>query len=630
MQIKAWFLAVFAVLQNFFIMVGVLPMGTPHVEYGGTPYEAQVIAEPMAIVENGGSDYKIVVSESASASEVTAANELQTYIAQISGCTLPIVPDTAPVTEHEICVGLTSREGEYYTLDRGGLGDEGFVLKVFDERLVIAGGALRGTLYGVYTFLEERLGCRWFTPELSVIPENSDIIIDKQLDDKQVPIFEYRDDFWTAVQDAPFKAKQKLNSSAMNIAPLGEEYGGGVSYADFAHSMERLVPDSLFDTHPEYFSYRESEGKRTTRQRCLTNPDVLALTIETARNTLNANPSAKIMSITQNDNQDYCQCENCKAMDEQYGGPSGTNIWFVNAVAEALEEEFPNVQFDTFAYQYTRSAPTGIAPRDNVIVRLCSIECCFAHPLSECGHERHEDLLETVADKPSTFAADIEGWSAISNTLYVWDYTTNFREYMLPFPNLHVLSANMQYFAENNVKGVFEQGNHTGGKSGEFGELRAYIIAKLLWDPYADVEYHMTDFMKAYYGEEAAGYIKDYIDLITYKVKELSHLFIFNRSNEVFTLSRKEAQKADALWKAALESSDITEQQRLNIERSELSYRYFKGCVFLSEFSLLNPNRVKENEKLYNDIKDHGIARLTEWTDLSGSPSFLLRPSDWS
>ena len=392
--------------------------------------------------------------------------------------------------------------------------------------------------------------------------------------------------------------------------------------------MEALVPNGLYDAHPEYFSYRKDEGKRTLAQRCLTNPDVLAITIQNARTTLLNNPNAKIISITQNDNQDYCQCDNCQAMDNALGGPSGTNIWFVNQVAEALEAEFPNVQFDTFAYQYTRSAPKNIVPRDNVIVRLCSIECCFAHPLEVCGHERGENMIEQAMEKPSSFAKDLKDWSEITNTLYVWDYTTDFREYLLPFPNFHVLSPNIQFFASHNVKGVFEQGNHTGGKSGEFGELRAYIIAKLLWNPEADVEYHMMDFMRHYYGEEAAGYIKEYIDLITNKNTQISHLFIFNRSDEIFHLTSAERKKIDKLWADAL-ASDITEQQRLNIERSQLSYRYYKAAKLYDEFSLLSFNRMEESKKLYDDLKRHGIQRLTEWDDLPDDPFFLLTPENW-
>ncbi|NLX79899.1 MAG: DUF4838 domain-containing protein [Clostridiales bacterium] len=626
MKVTAVIVALLTLLQNFFTMIGFFPLKQTEIDYGGIPYEEPVIVEPMTIIKDGASEYRIVLSDSASVSERTAAEELQYYLREISGVTLPIVSDSTEPQGKEICLGQTSREGVFYTVDRSDLGDEGFILKVFDERLVIAGGALRGTLYGVYTFLEERLGVRWFTPDLTVIPEASEVIIDKQLEDKQVPVFEYRDDYWLSAYDCNWKPKQKLNSCVNGV--IDEKFGGGISYAYFAHSMEWLVPAELYDEHPEYFSYRKDEGKRTLDQRCLTNPDVLAITIENARRVLQSNPNAKIISITQNDNQDYCQCANCQAMDNLYGGPSGTNIWFVNHVAEALEDEFPNVQFDTFAYQYTRSAPTGIVPRHNVIVRLCSIECCFAHPLEKCGAERGDNIIEKSMDQPSSFARDIKNWSEISENLYVWDYTTNFREYLLPFPNFHVLSPNMQFFMNHNVKGVFEQGNHTGGKSGEFGELRAYIIAKLLWNPYADVEYHMMDFMRHYYGVEAAEYIKEYIDFITNKNTQLSHLFIFNRSDEMFHMTASERKMVEKLWENAL-NSDITEQQRENIERSYLSYRYYKATKLYDEFSLLSFTRMEENKKLHADMKRLGIKRLTEWHDLPDNPWFLLPPNEW-
>ena len=82
------------------------------------------------------------------------------------------------------------------------------------------------------------------------------------------------------------------------------------------------------------------------------------------------------MSLTQHDNQKYCECENCKALDEANGSHAGTMITFVNTVAERVKAagDYDNVVFDTFAYQYTRKAPTAVVPREDVIVRLCSIE----------------------------------------------------------------------------------------------------------------------------------------------------------------------------------------------------------------------------------------------------------------
>ncbi len=608
------------------------------IDYGGTKYVAPVITEWLTLVNNGESDYFIIKGAACSPSETTAAAELQKYIAQISGKTLELKTDAAETGAHEIIVGNTTRESaSTFTVDRAMLGDEGFMVKVIGEKLVIAGGELRGTLYGVYNFLEQNLGCRWFTPEVSVIPNNTTVKIDATLNYTQKPVFEYRYQDWNCTLDENWRVKQKMNEGTDY-----PEYGGTLFYANGCHSMSSLLPETYFADHPKYFSFREDINDWTVDQRCLTNPDVLAIVTQNVKDALLASPRARIVSITQNDNGNYCQCPDCKAMDALYGGPSGTNIWFVNKVAEALEGQFPNVQFDTFAYQYTRTPPKNIVPRDSVIVRLCSIECCFSHPLQECGimRIRSENRLDKfpfieldsraarTADTEAAFANDMKGWSAICKNLYAWDYTTNFMMYLNIFANFQVLQPNMQFFAENNVKGVFEEGN-AASKSGEFGELRAYILAKLLWDPTCDVEYLMDDFLNGYYGEDSAKYIKEYIDIITNKTLNTSqHIYIFQWQYEGLIFTAAERKQIDALWDKA-EANAGNAKQLENIQRSRLSFRVYKANLFMGEFSPLNVNRLKENEKLYNDIVDAGITYMTLGGPISTTPNFWQTPADW-
>jgi len=172
-------------------------------------------------------------------------------------------------------------------------------------------------------------------------------------------------------------------------------------------------------------------------------------------------------------------------------------IRFVNAVAEDIEEEFPHVAISTLAYQYTRRPPKYVKPRDNVIVRLCSIEASFSVPLAD---ERN---------KP--FRDDIIGWSKICDRLYVWDYVTNFRHHIMPHPNLRVLGPNVKFFADHSVKGIFEQGAYT-TNGAEMAELRAWVLAKLLWDPSRDGDALTNEFIEGYYGP-AAPHIKAYLEV---------------------------------------------------------------------------------------------------------------------
>ena len=165
-------------------------------------------------------------------------------------------------------------------------------------------------------------------------------------------------------------------------------------------------------------------------QRCLSNPDVLKLAIENVRKWIQAIPRANIISVSQNDTFNNCQCEICKAIDDAEGTPAGSLLKFVNAIAESIEKDYPDVRIDTLAYQYTRRPPKTIRPHRNVIVRLCSIECCFAHPLESCSSEANR-----------RFRDDIIAWQPVAPLLYVWDYTPNFGHYQQPFPEFRFPSG---------------------------------------------------------------------------------------------------------------------------------------------------------------------------------------------
>jgi hypothetical protein len=178
---------------------------------------------------------------------------------------------------------------------------------------------------------------------------------------------------------------------------------------------------------------------------------------------------------------------------------------FVNAVAADIEPQFPNVAISTLAYQYTRKPPALTKPRHNVIVQLCSIECSFCRPLAD--------------ERNKAFRDDLVGWSKISDRLYIWDYTTNFRHYVMPHPNLRVLGPNVKFFVDHNVKGIFEQGAYQSYGS-EMAELRAWVLAKLLWDPSHDEELLTNEFIEGYYGP-AAPDIKAYLK-ITHDAVEAS------------------------------------------------------------------------------------------------------------
>lgn len=502
--------------------------------------------------------YAVVLPADPDPAETYAAQELVKYIAQATGKTL----ETASSAEHSIFVGGRGN---------GGLGEEGFRICEENGDLIISGDAPRGTLYGVYTFLEDYIGWRWYDWDCESVKTSDFIQIPAGLNDVQKPVYWLRNSFWyNFLQHHELAAKHKSNQG------ITEDYlGGGVDYTGgLCHTFAYIVPyDLYFAEHPEYFSRVGGtyKGGQYDGQLCLTNPDVLEIAKAYVRNLLKENPDAKLISVTQNDNQTYCKCDNCKKIMEEEGSPAGLMLRFVNAVADDIAADYPGVTIDTFAYQYTRTPPKITRPHENVQIRLCSIECCFSHALDDPDCKNNKKFME-----------DLEGWSKLTDNLHVWDYTTNFGNYSLPFPNLGVLRENAAIFASHSVTGLFEQGTYN-GQGGELGELKAYLLAKLLWDPYMSQEeyqYHINDFLEGYYGPGWQA-VRDYIDAMQ-PGTEGRHCGIFGQ-NGYYGIELETLEDIKRKWDEA--EASASPEQKLRLERSRVSlmlserayYTYFGG-----------------------------------------------------
>ena len=512
-------------------------------------------ANGRILAADGRTNYRIIIAEEPAAPVLRAAMELQRFLEESTHAHFPVGDDSGAVGEREIVVGM-NRHSEALGVEKiDSL--EGFIMKTFGETIVLAGGEPRGTMYAVYSFLQDCVGCRWFTPKVSRIPRRERLVVG-DIDEKREPALEYREPFFNEAFDGDWSARNLMNSAHGQLYPF---MGGKVTYGHFVHTFNVLIPpEKYFKDHPEWFS--EIDGKRTDdhTQLCLTNPEVLEKVIEGVRTWIRENPKATILSVSQNDWRNPCTCPACRALDEAEGSHMGTMLTFVNKVAEAIEDEAPHVAIDTLAYQYTRKAPKTVRPRPNVIIRLCSIECCFAHP------------LEADCPENKAFADDIREWSKIADRLYVWDYVTNFRCYMMPWPNFNVLGPNVRFFANHNVVGLFEQGSYASGGGGEIAEMRAYVLAKLLWDPNVDEWKVRDEFIDGVYGQ-AADAVRKYHDLIHEAVKDPdNHMHIFCDVDNGHMPEDMMVKADDILAEAETRAESEAVRQRVEVVRLGTQY----------------------------------------------------------
>jgi hypothetical protein len=441
--------------------------------------------------------HAIVIPSRATVQEQHAAGELRAHLAEMASEELPIVTDAEVAGQTPIVVGrseLLDRLG--IPVDFPALGEEGLHIETKGPALALAGNK-RGVLYAVYTFLEDHLHCRWLTPDCTTLPRSGTFDI-PEVRRRYLPPLEYRSTDYVCARDADWAARNRLNGQ---WSEADEARGGKVIYRGFVHTFNALVPPGdYFGSHPEYYS--QVNGRRVGpgwSQLCLTNPEVLQIAIGTIREWIGQWPEATLFSVSQNDWHNYCECETCRDLAEREGSQMGPILHFANAIADDIGRDHPDKLIDVLPYQYSRKPPAHARPRPNVVVRLSDIECCFVHPLESDPYN-------------ASFRQDLAEWAKAADRLWVWDYAINYAHSILPFPNLHVLKPNIQFFIGNSVTGIYEEASYF-SPGGELAELRAYVIAKTLWDPSYDTDRAVDEFVAGYYGP-AATPIRDYIDLI--------------------------------------------------------------------------------------------------------------------
>lgn len=561
------------------------------------------------IVENGTSQYHIVSSQISKECERFAASELQKYIYESTNTLVPYFSDKCEKRGKEIIIDVKTRDAKKHCTkeELECLGEEGFLIKSVGDDILITGNTPKGTLYGVYGFLEKFLGFRAFTKDVEKINHSQSLEI-PEINIFETPDFEYRDAYFRFAFDGGFSSKNRLNST---LADLSDAEGGRFKFYNFHHSFDDLVPRSeYFETHPEYFSMIDGERKAT--QLCLSNPDVLEIATKKVFQWIEENPNCRIFSVAQNDevtdNPRFCECEECRKIDEYEGAPSGSVINFVNKIAERVEKVYPHVLIHTFAFTYSRFAPKHIKPRKNVIVRLCNIECEWGRPFSE-------DEKNAPSEKCREFIQNIKDWTKISDRVYIWDYAVNFSNYLQPFPNFYQMAQNIRLYKKLGVGGVLEQGNFSYGGGAAQDDLKAYLIAKLLWNSSLDEDKIIDEFLEGVYGK-GAPYIKEYILLWTKAVSD--HKMTLYDYPDAPYVTDELIEESDRLFSLAEEKETGDTLKR--IQRERLSVEYMKTV------------RIKDDEKrteavdaFAEKVKSFKITEIMERLNLYDSFEFMKR-----
>ena len=507
------------------------------------------------IVDNGRSAYCIVIPENATDCEQFAASELQSFLYQTTGVNLPIKKDTdTSVGAFALSVGNTQRlKNSGFTLENGTTKDV-YAITNKGYTLYLYGNTDRAALYSVYEFLECYTGVRFVAADYTYIPQCEKITIEKNMHKRFDSVVDLRM-YWTcdSMYDALYAARKRLVAHWNFSEP---KYGEGL-YRDYnaqGHNTRSLIqaglayyglteiPDYVYATDLEGNRLSEQIGSDTVWDICWSDgiaddgtfieelrvdsngnvqPTVAQLLLAGLKAQVDSNKTATIFNVSQEDNRTViCNCTQCNGRTQNYGAYSGNIVRMANALAIELNDythsssgDGRDIKLLTNAYFYSQEAPVlgtagnyytydaSVIPNAYTIIQYATMNYCN-HALG-------------VADpiQPDEHKDCINKWQWLCSNyqnLLLYTYSTNFNCSFTYNPNLDGLMDTFYYSIENlsNTMLVFEGDAY----SDEWQQsLRAYIISELFWDPNADVQALLEEFVTLYYGR-SAPVVQAYID----------------------------------------------------------------------------------------------------------------------
>lgn len=574
-------------------------------------------AETLTLASNGRTDYVILLSGSPSTQEQKAADDLGGWLKSMTGVEFSVVKESAGVrpSGKVISIGRTVFSA-VNQIDSSRLGNEGYAIGVKGKNLFLMGGKTRGPINAVYALLEEDLDCRWYARGTSTIPHVKTLKF-RPVSRRFVPVLGIRDPFYWDAFESTWALRNRTN--ARENADIPEEYGGNLNFAGFSHhTFALLVPSSIyFKDHPEYFS--ENNGKRNPHQLCITNPDVLRITIARVKELLKENPHAELIAVSPNYGPPSgCECPDCQKITDAEGSKSGPLLMFVNSVADAIAKDFPDVKVATTAYEQTLMPRKTIKPRPNVVIDLCTDSHAWPEPF-------------LAIPETKKFQAAMKGWAAIGAKIHIWDYTVNFASFLAPMPNMQIVTEDIRFFLKYNAKGISLQGGYLCAGTAD-GIMKSWVWAKQLWDPSLDTRSLIRDFTYGYFG--AAGEpMMEYQDML-WNIWEKEHRGLLKTpaggcryAMDLPVYTKHFLMKSEALFERAkgLAKDDETMQR---VELAELPVMY----VDLSQNyrTLTKTGKLEQPERFRNMLdrfekvtrrervieQGEGVPQIWEWIAL--------------
>lgn len=473
-----------------------------------------------------GSELTILCPENAEPLLQEAAAELRLHLAEL-GLAPAVRSEPTPGTP---CIVLAPGPDNPFGADCGSGRDSGVIRTTGPDTLTIAAATDRGVLNGAYVFLEEVLGIRWLTPATTFFPDAAHF----DCSDCRIrfePPFTYRSLHNVNAWCLDWAARHRLNyfvdhepQTYRNHPRLQDSFdlAGNQNchnvYELLAlgtpdHDDENIALERVFAEYPEYFALlagsrrlgaadsRRPDVSEQSGQICLTHPDMARVLARGLRRLSDQDPRARFVSLSLRDNYDYCECESCRTAAARSGGMTHVYFELANRIAELLEPHCPQVLVNLLAYHGTQPPPQNVKLRPNLQIRYCPIRVSQFHAFDESEHNTIGGLNYETPPSMAGPAPQLRRWREICDHVMVWYYTLHL-PILHPQPDLRAHDRNLRLMRDLGVEGVFvEDLSHY--PENALNHVRAYVLARLLWNPDLDLKALIREFVTLYYGNAA-------------------------------------------------------------------------------------------------------------------------------
>ena len=589
----------------------------------------------IVLAQGGTTEYSVVVSADAEASETYAAELLAEQFETATGAAIEVRTDgDASLNESAklLSVGNTSiLESSGVTLEKDELNEDGFKVKRFGNTVVMGGFNGRGTIYSVQEFLKQQFGYEVYAVgEVAIDTVETSML--KDFDMTEAPAFRERAFDGLAAYNAEYATSLRLNPST---SAAEFDYGNSRDWILAAHSYYQIIPRTNDPTYglPNYNDPADPEHYHpewfATGQLCLTDPDLKTTFIENLKSIIKQTPYGKIVSLGENDGTGYCSGRTqkeedgtvtklCSCAEERSTyGLSGYIVRFMNEVVEEVEKD-PEIAARGLVYcmfGYTASGSiippvnldTGAIvdescrPCDKLYVRITPLNpVCYKHAFSDPDCTYNQSIYEYF-----------KGWKGITDNIAVWDYNTNYSAYYFFYDNFDSLQTNLKFYKDEIGVVYLNRENTTGSELRSLVDLDTYLNAKLMWDPDENVSELMDDFIENFY-KAGAPYMRQYINLMRANVNMMEqtktegyHLLCYQNPGDIVQYWPKRIleqalgllEQAQAAYLPLAESAPVLYETLYNrVLKESVCVRY----MILSNFDTYYPG----NTELKNTMLD--------------------------